>query len=108
MPELNGLPPGLPAERGVPQLYWLIEAVRRGQLPVEELIRVFRPLHEAIEQTGRPDYRSKEEARLIWDLLWALEFYSPDPSRERNPHEWNDADAIRAEVERIGQRLSEL
>jgi hypothetical protein len=100
------LPPR-PAQPGLGQLYWLLEQVAAGRLPVSELIASFRGLHEAIERTGRPQYRSKDEARLIWDVLWALEFYSPDPSREANPREWNDEAAVLAEVRRVWQALQE-
>ncbi len=98
----------MPADPGLAQLRWLIERVADGRLPVARLLGAFRGLHEAIERQGRPAYRSKEEARLIWDVLWALEFYSPDPAREPNPAEWNDADAVLAEVQRVGRRLGEL
>ncbi len=105
LPPQPDSPAGLP---GIAQLRWLIEHVAAGQLPVTALLHAFRGLYEAIERQGRPLYRSKEEARLIWDVLWALEFYSPDPSREANPAEWNDADALLAEVQRAGRRLQEL
>ena len=94
-----------PAESGVPQLRWLIEQVASGHLPVADLIRSFRGLHEAAERAGRPAYRSKDEARLIWDILWALEFYSPHPDQEANPEEWNDAQAVLAEVRRVARHL---
>jgi hypothetical protein len=98
----------LPPDLGVPQLVWLIEQVDADRLPVEELIRTFRDTHEAIERLGRPKYRSKEEARLIWDILWMLEFYSQNPSQEENPSEWHDADDVLAEVKRVAKRLKEL
>jgi len=101
-------PDTLPPELGVPQLVWLIEQVDSGQLPVEELIRSFRDTHEDIERLGRPKYRSKEEARLIWDILWMLEFYSPNPSLEENPSEWHSADEVLAEVQRVAKRLKEV
>jgi len=97
-----------PAEVGVPQLRWLIDQVAEGRLPVEELIRSFRDIHEAIERAGRPHYSSKEEARLIWDVLWMLEFYSPDPQKEENPSEWNDAATVLNETQRVAARLKEL
>jgi hypothetical protein len=97
-----------PTEVGIPQLRWLIERVADGHLPVEELIRQLRPIHEAIERQGRPKYTSKEEARLIWDVLWALEFYSPNPSKEENPHEWHGVDVVLAEAQRAAKRLKEL
>lgn len=102
------LPPGLPPEPSVGQLRWLIDRVAAGEVSVDDLIAHFRPLHEAMERAGRPGYQSKEEARLIWDVLWALEFYSPDPAREANPAEWNDAKAVLAEARRVSERLRAL
>ncbi len=98
----------MPAETGLDQLLWLIHSVAEGRLAVEALLANFRSVHEAIERQGRPQYRSKEEARLIWDVLWALEFYSPHPAREANPAEWNDAAGVLAEVRRVSQHLKEL
>ena len=100
--------PGLPAEKGIAQLRWLIERVAAGALPLAELIDNFRSLYEAIERIGRPQYRSKEEARLIWDVLWVLEFYSPTPERESNPSEWNSAAAVLAVVQDAARRLEAL
>lgn len=97
-----------PTEVGIPQLRWLIENVADGHLPVAELIRQMRAIHEAIERQGRPKYTSKEEARLIWDVLWALEFYSPDPAKEPSPSEWHGAAEVLAEVKRAAKRLKEL
>jgi hypothetical protein len=100
--------PGLPAESGIPQLRWLIERVAGGDLPVEALIGNFRRLYEAIERAGRPRYRSKEEARLIWDVLWVLEFYWPDPSHESDASERNDAQAVLAVVQDAARRLRQV
>jgi hypothetical protein len=100
--------PHLPTDPSLADLRALIEQVANGRAPVETLIASFRGLHEAIERKGRPQYKNKEEARLIWDVLWALEFYSPDPATEPNPHEWNDAAAILAEVRRVGRRLKDV
>jgi hypothetical protein len=100
--------PGLPTEKGVAQLCWLIQRVAAGELPVEALIGNFRALYEGVEEIGRPQYRSKDEARLIWDVLWALEFYSPDPSRESDPTEWNDAAGVRVIVEDAARRLKTI
>jgi hypothetical protein len=97
-----------PKEPSPAQLRWYIENVANGNLSVEELITSFRNIHEALESAGRIKYGSKEEARLIWDLLWALEFYSPDPSKEQMSEEWNDAATIVAEVKRVAQRLKEI
>lgn len=97
-----------PTEVGLPQLHWLIHQAEAGTLTIDEFVRVFRNTHEAIERAGRPQYKSKEEARLIWDVLWTLEFYSPNPAGEANPREWNDAASVLAEVRRVAQRLMEL
>jgi len=90
-----------PPQPGTAQLCWLIERLADGVLAVEEFVPLFRQTHEALERLGRPRYRSKKEARLLWDMLWVLEFYSPDPSQEDNPADWNDAAAVVAEARRI-------
>lgn len=93
---------------GLAQLHWLIEQVAAEQLPVTELIARFRPIHEAIEHSSPPKYKNREEARLIWDVLWAVEFYSPDRNKEENPEEWVDADEVMREVKRVAKRLKEI
>jgi hypothetical protein len=100
--------PGLPPEKGIAQLRWLIERVAAGQLPLAALIANFRDLHEAIERLGRPQYHSKDEARLIWDVLWVLEFYSPAPERESEPSDWNSAADVLAVVQDAARRLESL
>lgn len=100
--------PGLPLEKGVAQLRWLIERVAAGKLPLAALIGNFRSLYEGIERLGRPQYRSKEEARLIWDVLWVLEFYSPAPERESEPSEWNSAAYVLGVVQDAARRLETI
>ncbi len=97
-----------PAETGLEQLRWMVARVADGRLPVGELIANFRAIHESIEQTGRPEYKSKEEARLVWDVLWALEFYSPDRMREKHPFEWNDASDVLEVVKRVAAELKDV
>ena len=97
-----------PPEVSVDQLRWMIHHVAEGQVPVEELIENFRKLHEAIEDTGRPNYKTKEEARMIWDVLWSLEFYSTDRLKEKHPFEWNDAADVLAVVQRVSGELKGL
>jgi hypothetical protein len=98
----------VPAEEGIDQLRALIDAAAGGRLPVDEFARRFRAGHEGLERRGRPRYRSRDEARPIWDVLWALEFYSADPAREANPEQWNDAAAVLGEVQRAARHLQEL
>lgn len=96
-----------PREPGTNQLCWLIDRLADGTLGVDEFVPAFRRTHEALERAGRPRYHSKEEARLLWDMLWALEFYSPEPALEARPADWNDAAVILAEARRISARLRE-
>ncbi len=97
-----------PAEAGLEPLRQLIHRAARGELAIDAFARQARAQHERIERAGRPAYRSKEEARLIWDVLWAVEYFSPNPAAESRPGEWNDASAVLAEVRRASQRLAEL
>ena len=100
--------PGLPPDKGVAQLRWLIQRVAAGDLPVQALIGNFRALYEGVERTGRPQYRSKDEARLVWDVLWVLEFYSPDPARESDASQWNSAAAVLEVVRDAARRLEAI
>ena len=100
--------PATPPQPSLAHLRELIAAVAAGRVGVGQLIANFRPMHEAVERQGRPAYASKEEARLIWDVLWVLEFYSPNPAAEATPREWHDEQAVLAEVQRVAQRLQEL
>ena len=94
---------------GAEQMRRLIQNVAEGRLAMEEFIPAFREARKQAECSGgQPKYRSKEEARLIWDVLWALEFYSPEPSQEERPAEWNDIKVVAAEVKRAARRLAQL
>jgi len=104
----DGSLPGLPPEKSVGQLRWLIQRVAAGELPLPALIANFRAIYESLERLGRPQYRSKEEARLIWNVLWVLEFYSPDPAHENDPSEWNSAADVLAVVRDAAGRLETL
>jgi len=98
-------PTATDSAEGIEQLRELIEATAAGRLSGEAFIPAFQA---ARARAGRLAYRSKEEARLIWDVLWALEYYSPDPAREARPEEWNDARAIEVEIGRAARRLAQL
>lgn len=100
------LPPGLPAEPGVAQLRWLIARVAAGEAPVDFLLTHLRPLHEAIERLGPAQFASPDEARAIWDVLWAVEFYSPNAAQEAHPEDWNTAEQVLAVVKRAAAQLA--
>ncbi len=98
-----------PAEPGAEQMCWLIQHAAEGRLTMEEFIPVFQAAHERASRAGkRPTYRSKAKTRLIWDALLALEFYSPEPSKEEHPEEWHDIKTLRAEIRRIARHLTQL
>lgn|SRR5574341_761401 len=97
-----------PAQIGVAQLVWLIRAAAAGEIGPQDFVDSFRAVHEAIEAAGRARYASKEQARLIWDVLWELEYYSPDPSGEENPEEWNSIEVVMKTVKRAARKLAAL
>jgi len=94
-----------PTEPGIDQLRWYITQAAAGALTIQEFLADFRSLHESIEKTGHPDYASKEEARAIWDVLWAVEFCSPDTSKEENPDDWYTPEEVLVVVKRTAEKL---
>jgi len=94
-----------PTETGVSQLRWYINQTAAGALTIQEFLADFRTIHEAIEKIGHPEYASKEEARAIWDVLWAVEFCSPDISKEENPHDWYAPEEVLSVVKRAAEKL---
>lgn len=94
-----------PVTPGVEQLVWLIQAAAGGALPMQEFVDTFRRDYESLEVEGRVHYASKEQARLIWDVLWDLEYFSPDPAREANPSDWHGIEQVARTVERVAARL---
>ena len=95
-----------PPQPGAEQLRWYITHTADGLLSIDEFLADFRQVHEAIERTGAPEYASPEEARLIWDVLWAVEFCSPDLAREENPNDWYLPEEVLAVVKRAARQLS--
>jgi hypothetical protein len=104
----NGSVDSFPSQLGVDQLVWLIRAAASGGMEPQDFVTSFRDVHEALEASGRVQYLSKEQARLIWDVLWELEFYSPDPSREKTPEDWNSIEMVMKTVERVAGKLASL
>jgi hypothetical protein len=93
---------------GVEQLVWLIRAAAEEKISPDDLIKSFRVFHEAVEQAGGMRQASPEEARLIWDVVWDLMYYSSDPSQEADPEEWRSLDSVMSTVRRSAQKLNEL
>lgn len=94
-----------PARPGVDQLRWYIRQTAAGVLTVDELLRDFRALHETVERSGNPEYHNPEEARAVWDVLWAVEFCSPDPAREDSPEDWYIPAEVLVIVRRAAEKL---
>lgn len=96
-----------PSQTSVDQLVWLIRAAATEAITATDFVKAFRDVYEAIESAGRIRYASKEQARLIWDVLWDLEYYSADPAQEENPEEWHTVELIIKTVKRVGPKLAE-
>ncbi len=94
-----------PTETGVSQLRWYINQTAAGALTIQEFLADFRTIHEAIEKIGHPEYASREEARAIWDVLWAVEFCSYDISKEENPADWYAPEEVLNVVKRAAEKL---
>jgi len=100
-PRFQSFPPDL----GVGQLRWYILQAANGVLSIQEFLADFRRLHEAIERAGPPEYSSRDEAQAIWDVLWAVEFCSPDITQEENPEDWYIPEEVMAVVRRAAKQL---
>jgi hypothetical protein len=94
-----------PATPGVPQMRWYIAQTAAGALSIDEFLTNFRPLHEAVERDGPPQFASSEEARAIWDVLWAVEFCSADVAREEHPEDWYSPEQVLGIVKRAAALL---
>lgn len=94
-----------PKEAGPAQLRWFILQTAKGVLSIRELLADFRSLHEAIERAGAPEYASQIEAKAIWDVLWAVEFCSPDIAKEENPEDWYIPEEVLTIVRRSAEKL---
>ncbi|MBM4422155.1 MAG: hypothetical protein FJ030_02045 [Chloroflexi bacterium] len=97
-----------PSQVGAAQLVWLIRAAAEGEISPQDFVKSFRDVHEVNEAAGRIRYDSREQARLVWDVLWELEYYSPDPSKEENPEDWNSLETVMKTVKRSAAKLAEL
>jgi hypothetical protein len=97
-----------PLRTGVEQLVWLIQAAAEERISPDDLVKTFRVFHEAVEQAGGMRQASPEEARLIWDVIWELMYYSPDPAQEADPAEWRSLETVMHTVRRSAQKLNEL
>lgn len=98
----------LPTEPDVQRLVDLIMAAARGEQETSVFIKTFQRTYESLESQGRIHYASKEQARLIWDVLWDLEYYSTDPSAQEDPAEWHTLAEIEKTIQRVAAKLAEL
>lgn len=89
------------------QLRWYILQTASEVLSIQEFLADFRALHEAIEANGPPEFSSPDEARAIWDVLWAVEFCSVDIAKEENPADWYTPDDVLTIVKRAAARLGQ-
>ncbi len=94
-----------PPQPGADQLRWYIQRTADGVLSIQEFVADFRAVHEASEHRGPPVYASPEEARAIWDVLWAVEFCSANITQENNPEDWYIPDEVLAVVKRAARQL---
>lgn len=94
-----------PPNPGIEQLRWYIRATAQGSLAVIELMEDFRAVHEAAERAGEVAYTSDEEARAIWDVMWAVEYASKDIAAEENPDEWLIPEEVLITVKRAADKL---
>lgn len=87
----------------------LINDAAAGRLPIDGFVVRFKDTHERLERRGRVIYKSRDEARLIWDVLWAIEFYE-EPSLSADPLTGysHDLGMVESEVKRVAERLKVL
>jgi hypothetical protein len=103
-PRFNTFPP----EPGVAQLRWYIQHTADGTLHIREFLQDFRRLHESVERHGPPAYASPEEARAIWDVLWAVEFCATDTVDKENPEDWYIPEEVLQIVQRAAKHLQPI
>lgn len=94
-----------PVQPGIEQLRWYIRATAQGTLNVTELMEDFRAVHEAAERAGEVAYANDDEARAIWDVMWAVEYASKDITAEDNPDEWLIPEEVLITVKRAADKL---
>ncbi|MBL8057914.1 MAG: hypothetical protein JNK29_14515 [Anaerolineales bacterium] len=95
-----------PPQPGLDQLRWYIRQTADGRLTIREFLSDFRRVHEDAERIGAPSYATPEEARAIWDVLWAVEFCAPDSTRIENPEDWYIPEEVLVIVQRAAKHLA--
>lgn len=95
-----------PPAPGAAQLRWYVLQTAAGVLTIEELLADFRGLHEAAERVGPTQFASPAEARAIWDVIWAVEFSSPQAADEPHPEDWYSPAQVLEIVQRAAARLA--
>lgn len=95
-----------PSQPGLGQLRWYIHQTASGSLTIAEFLQDFRRLHEDAERQGAPAYASPEEARAIWDVLWAVEFCAPAGAKIDSPEDWYIPEEVLVIVQRAAKHLA--
>ena len=90
------------------ELVRLIREAAAGRLPAAEFIQAFGAEHDALERAGGARYASPEQARLIWDVLWAVAFYAPNLSQAEDLEAALPAEAVMLIVRRVADKLASL
>ena len=94
-----------PSTPGSAQMRWYITQTAGGALTIDEFLADFRPLHEGVERDGPPQFNSSDEARAIWDVLWAVEFCSPDVASQEHPEDWYTPEQVLVILKRAAALL---
>ncbi len=94
-----------PPQPGLDQLRWYIQQTAEGKLTIREFLADFRRLHEDAERVGPPSYHSPEEARAIWDVLWAVEFCAVDAADKETPEDWYIPEEVQVIIQRAVQHI---
>lgn len=85
----------------------LIHEFADGDISVEQFVETFKETHESLERQGHVRYANRDQARLIWDVLWALEFFD-EAASEHSPRYVHNAETVVREVNRVSVHLREL
>ena len=86
----------------------LIHRAATGEMPLEAFITEFKETHESLEREGRVRYATREQAQLVWNVLWTLEFYDEEATPDNADGYTHGPDDVVREVKRVSERLRAL